>query len=464
MRNNIKSVLIALISLCLFACEDDKYDVGSLFSYPDDQFSFRMIPGEDPFTYYFTSDFTVDPNKYLYTYEILFGDGKSTTDKSGTHEYVVLAGTYEAECRVYTPNGEIKTKTYTLTFTEDNPKAYEDDPESIQYVLTGGKDNTEGKEWSLTAGTGLGDVNGSSGEWWDISGEPALLNDVFVFRPNSIQANGAFYYNNNGDTFMNESLGGLFDDGDITGSFVTNLYTPASDATWEIVARDGKSYLVVHKGFLGYAIAPADLNGAEYEIMEFTATEVKLRYYSDDGNAWYFFLSSEEPAEVIALTGGKDAVNGKTWVLRESPYGIQLTQALTGDVWWDISPATDGAEAAYDDELTFFSSGKAVLTNNGDSYLNEATAGMFSDGNPDGSFVTTQYTPSENAGWKIVSENGKNYLIMSDIFPMYGLSPEIMTQGKYEITELTENSLRLYIVTGDGEWAPGWEYFLVPKQ
>ena len=454
---------MAFVAAIMFAAcspqEFDDYNLGSLYTIGDDQFTFEMTPGSNQWTYNYKVTISVDPVKYPYTYEVRFGDGKIVKDLEGTHKYVVLKGTYIAQCMIFTPNGEITIKEKTITINEDNPEVYQDDLKSPQFALTGGKDNLTGKEWVLITGSGLGPIDGTWGEWWGLNDEPALFNDIFTFKPNSIQPNGKFVYDNNGDTFMNETLGSLFPDGDPAGSFITTHYTPSGDASWEIVVRDGVNWLIVNKGFMGYAISPNDLTKSEYEIMEFSPTEIKLKYYAADGNAWFFILSSEEPEEVVFLTGGRNAENGKGWKLRPNS-GIIMT-SKAGEVWWTVDNSAVGSEAAYDDILTFVSDGKAILNNNGNSYMNETTGGLFSDGKTDGSFVTTKYVPSDNASWKFTTVEDKTSLVLTDVFPMYALSPELMLEGSYELVEITEELLHIIYTGGEDV---NWNYYLVPTE
>ncbi|MDR3061050.1 MAG: hypothetical protein LBU57_02920 [Dysgonamonadaceae bacterium] len=458
------SILVALVATACTPQEFDDYKLGDSYTLTQDQFTFDITPGSGTWTYNFTAAFSVDAVKYPYSYEIRFGDGNVTKDLKGTHEYVVLAGTYTAQCLVYTPNGDVLVKEKTITFTEDNPLVYQDNPASPEFAFTGGKDNLQGKEWMLKAGSGLGPIDQTWGEWWDFGNNYALFNDVFIFQPNNIQKNGKYIYDNNGDTFSNESLAGLFSDGDPAGSFVTYEYIPSSDASWSIEVRNGINWLVINKGFIGYPVTPNDLNKAEYEILSFSPSEIHLKYYSSDGNAWFFFLTSEEPAEVIALTGGSDNPQGKAWKWRpaDAGAGVVMTRTQTGEVWWTIDATAVGAEAAYDDILTFYPDGKVKYENHGGSFMNESTASLFGDGNADGSFITTEYTPSANATWNFTTIDGIMYLALSNVFPMYGLSPELINGGNYEVVEITGDLMHIKYVAGTGEWDVTWNFYLVP--
>jgi len=251
---------------------------------PDDQVSFEMTQGSNEFTYNYSV--SVGVNDIPYTVQIDFGDGTTSTDLSGSHEYVVAAGAYTATCTVKAGNQVVKQQTITLN--NDNPK-----------------------------------------------------------------------------------------------------YDPLAN-----------------------------------------------------------------------LTG-----NGKSWKLRpvSQGSGIIMTRAWTGDVWWVVDDGAAGSEAAYDDVLTFYGDGKAKLDNHGDSFMNESTASLFSDGDASGSFVTKKYVPSDNATWSFSKVGGVSYLKLDNIFPMYAVNPDVITEGMYQIISLSSNLLQLKYVAGDpGEWDPAWNFYLVP--
>jgi hypothetical protein len=139
---NFKFLLVTIMTVLVAACapqELDKYSLGDSYTITQEQFAFEMTPASDEFTYNFSVTFNADPIKYPFTYDIRFGDGKA--DKSdvkkslsyqGTHEYLVLKGTYTAQCIVYVPNGDVLIKEKVITFDNDNEKIYQDDPTSVQ--------------------------------------------------------------------------------------------------------------------------------------------------------------------------------------------------------------------------------------------------------------------------------------------------------------------------------------------
>ena len=467
MKQIIKFTFMAfVVALFMTTCapkEFDDYQLGESYTITQDQVTFTVTPESDIFTYTLTASIGVDAVKYPFTYEIRYGDGGITKNLSSTHEFVVLAGTYTSELLVYTPNGDIVRKTYDIIISQDNPKFFQDDTESLQFALTGGKDNMEGKDWQLGPWTAMRNPDNRNDVWWDFK-DPAILDDVFTFKPNNVKPNGAFVHENNGDSFMNESLGALFPDGDPGGSFVTMFYTPPTNATWEITEEGGKKFLTID-GFFGYAAGPNDLTRTTYEVVSYSPSSIRLVNVSTwDG--WCYELTCEEPKEILDLTGGKEAANGKSWMLRPHSQGsgIIMTRTWTGEVWWTIDAGTVGSEAAYDDILTFYAGGKAKIDNHGDSFMNESTAGLFPDGDSSGSFVTTAYVPSDNASWSFTAIDGVSYLKLVNVFPMYAVNPAVLEEGLYEIVVISEDLIHIKFVAGTGEWDVTWNYYLVPAE
>jgi hypothetical protein len=375
------------VIFALTACtpqEFDEYTLGGSYTITQEQFTFDITRGSDEFTYNFTASFSVDPTQYPYTYEIHFGDGQVTKDLTGSHEYIVFKGTYTAQCLVYVPNGDVVIKEKTITFANDNPNIYQDDPASPQFALAGGKDNAAGKTWVLLSSSGLGPVDATWGEWWQFS-EAALFDDEFTFQPNSIEPNGKFSHNINGATFMNESLGNLFPDGDPENSFVTTAYTPPSDASWEIALKDGKYWLTVKKGFIGYAVTPNDLDKTEYEILSFTPEEIQLKYYSPDNNAWFFFLGSDVPSSPLTGEGSKtwviDGYNTQTSkVAAETGLNIKGFMGLGplnsyGQEWWGAGAGEKSEWTLSDWKITFTSSNQLKIETAGEGYGRKAFDG-----------------------------------------------------------------------------------------
>jgi hypothetical protein len=447
----------AVVSV-LTACapqEFDEYRLGDSYTVTQDQFSFDMTPGSDEFTYNFTASFDADPVKYPYSYEIRFGDGTVTKDLTGSHEYIVLKGTYTAQCLVYVPNGDVVIKEKVIDIVNDNEKVYQDDPASVQYALTGGKDNDDGKVWRLGGGSGLGPGTGTWGEWWNFGNSADLFDDEFTFQPNMIHPNGHFIYNSNGGTFMNESLAGLFPDGDPASSFVTTAYTPPADATWSVALRDGKYWLTIHKGFIGYAISPNDLTQTEYEIMAFSPSEIQLKYYSPDGNAWFFFLVTEIPSNPLTGQGSK------TWVI--DGYNKHTAEVATatglnikgfiglgplhsyGQEWWGAGPGDKSFDnvgwTLYDWTITFTSANQLKIVTQGEGYGRKAFDGEgFTSTAIDGDDMTFVYNGGDYTYTLANATPYQKLTLSGDAFLGYYAGTQ-----EYEIVYLSDTALAVTI-------------------
>jgi len=353
--------LVAIMSLLFMfsSCSEDKYSLRES-NITQDSFTFTATPGSDEWTYDFAIAFAATPNT-VYSAQIVFGDGKSTKGVlTATHEYIALAGaSFTPTCIVTIPDGSTFIKELpAITIKNDNPKALVDDPKSLQYALTGGKENTAGKEWHIGPWTAMRDPNNRDNVWWDFK-NAALLNDIFTFIPNGVETNGKFIYENNGDTHMNESLGSLFADGSTTGSFVTTLFTPPTDATWDISDIGGKTILTIYKGFLGYAFAPSNLEKTQYEILSFSPASIKLVNYDANPSAqiWAWELTSTVAEDPLTGTGSK------TWVIDANNSVAKEVAAATGlniagfmglgplnslsQSWWAAGPQ----EKSYDNTL-----------------------------------------------------------------------------------------------------------------
>ncbi|MDL2221926.1 hypothetical protein LJC35_05190 [Parabacteroides sp. OttesenSCG-928-N08] len=155
------------------------------------------------------------------------------------------------------------------------------------------------------------------------------------------------------------------------------------------------------------------------------------------------------------LTGGCDAPNGKTWRINGAAQGHIGCgeEGADSNNWWNPGPY-ELSSALYDDDFTFILNPEQqmILDNKGASLMNESTAGLFPDGDPSGSFVTTHYQPSESAGWAIVTENGENWLVMSNAFPGYAVNEGAVTNGKYKIVSITETDMHIVFLPGGISW------------
>lgn len=167
----------------------------------------------------------------------------------------------------------------------------------------------------------------------------------------------------------------------------------------------------------------------------------------------------------VNLSGGTDALNGKTWVLDSLAKGHLGVGAAGSDGlgYWSAAPlAKKDAGVLYDDELTFNIVGfSAVLENHGQSYVKifqENTPGYTKVGDYDGDIMVS-YNPAPGT-WFIDEIDGVSYLTLNGATPIFPAFDTGAVNGKYQILKLEENLLVLVCIGGDGN---GWHYQLIPK-
>jgi len=404
MKQIIKFTFMAVaVATMMTACapqEFDNYSLGDSYKITQDQFTFDMTPGKDEWTYNFTVKFNVDPVKNPFSYEVRFGDGQVTKkdlkdglEHKGSYEYVVLKGTYTAQCIVYNPNGDVIIKDKAVVIKNDNDKLFTDDPASLQFALTGGKANSEGKTWFIGPWTAMRDPGNRNSVWWDFK-DPAIMDDLFTFKPNSVQPNGAFTHKNNGNSFMNESLGTLFPDGNTAGSFVTVNYNPPTNATWEVTKADGKTFLTINNGFFGYATAPDDLKKTVYEVISFTTSSIRL-VLASGWDGWCYEITCEMPHDPLTNN------DTKTWVIDANNKHLDEVKAATGknlkghmglgpinsfsQEWWGAAAGDKSYDntlasvghgwTLYDWKITFSSTGQMRIVTAGEGFGRAALDG-----------------------------------------------------------------------------------------
>lgn len=295
MKNIVKFIFaVLLVSGMATSCTPDDNHSMSGDMVTDSMLSFTMTPGADEFTFSFTADIT-NPNLIgMWNVVINFDDlsettvaGRTLTPLTVAHRFEAFAGvptTVTASFR--TPNG-VFTRTQTVTLQNDNA---EENPESLQYLLTGGWENTAGRTWQLGPWTSMRDPNNLGTVWWNFfTAEDGIAGDSrFVFTPNSIRPRGGFTHIPSArGAFINENTHAAFPDGNSEGSFITQYYTPPANATWVIISNSaGEPTHLEVQGFLGYATQPSDLTLTRYSILEWSPERIRLR---GSGN-WFFEL------------------------------------------------------------------------------------------------------------------------------------------------------------------------------
>ncbi|BAX82599.1 PKD domain-containing protein [Labilibaculum antarcticum] len=163
--------------------------------------------------------------------------------------------------------------------------------------------------------------------------------------------------------------------------------------------------------------------------------------------------------KIINLTGGTEALNGKTWVLdslANGHVGIGPTYANPYE-WLSLGavPNSKSASGMYDDKITFNINGFLFkYDNNGDSYVRTAYKDDANYSNQllvDSDYKVDYPAPAPGTFMFDFSDEGDFLSIVSSdgkpLFPMWDCRA---VDGKYEIVEITENSLTLYFKGGEG--------------
>ena len=147
------------------------------------------------------------------------------------------------------------------------------------------------------------------------------------------------------------------------------------------------------------------------------------------------------------LTGGADALEGKTWVVdKDSPGHLALYSAASGEQWYTASPNQKTGRGLYDDEMTFMLSNftyKHVVNNN--VYVNADYGSTFpgavdEDPDPDQKDWIAPYTPKEST-WSLADNGDKTYslTLSNGEFMGYYSGPVV----SYTITTLTADEMTL---------------------
>ncbi len=174
---------------------------------------------------------------------------------------------------------------------------------------------------------------------------------------------------------------------------------------------------------------------------------------------WAFF----ESEELRFLSGGVDALDGKTWALDSLTAGHLGVGPAGGDglAWWAAAPLVKSGVDLYDDRLTFKLVGfEAIYENNGKSYVKDFRGDDPNYSNPvdPGDDLIVDFTPQPGS-WMIEEADGKNYLVLSGPTPIYPMFDTGAKDGRYEILVLEENFMQLVCIGGDGN---AWGYKLIP--
>jgi hypothetical protein len=157
----------------------------------------------------------------------------------------------------------------------------------------------------------------------------------------------------------------------------------------------------------------------------------------------------------IALSGGIDAPDGKTWAIDSLASGhMSVGPAGTdGTSWWAASPLEkSAAKVLYDDLLTFKVDGFSVVyVNHGKSFVKGGRETDPAYSNP----VSTtgdwavDYIPQPGT-WTLEKNGTKNILKLAGSTPIFPCYDAGAKNGEYEIVSIDENFLDLLCTDQDG--------------
>lgn len=158
----------------------------------------------------------------------------------------------------------------------------------------------------------------------------------------------------------------------------------------------------------------------------------------------------------IFLSGGVDALEGKTWAMDSLARGhMSVGEAGTdGTGWWVANPLEKkDALVCYDDRLTFKLDGfKAIYVNNGKSFVKGDRRFDAAYSNP----VSTtgdwavDYPNPQPGSWSLEKRGNKNILKLAGPTPIFPIYDSGAKDGEYEIVSIDENFLDLLCIDVEG--------------
>ncbi|MFA6830665.1 MAG: PKD domain-containing protein [Bacteroidaceae bacterium] len=162
-----------------------------------------------------------------------------------------------------------------------------------------------------------------------------------------------------------------------------------------------------------------------------------------------------------ALTGGPDALNGKTWVFdqyHDGHFGVGPANG-SGPDWWSCPAMGKDDTSLYTQRFTFIQNGVQLKwENNGYIYANASGRDILdssiTEETADGDF-DIPYVPAEMLNFSMNEAAGTLTLSGDAFFGQY------QAVSNYKILSLTEHEMYLYCTSGlDGN---GWFYRLIPE-
>ena len=237
---------------------------------------------------------------------------------------------------------------------------------------------------------------------------------------------------------------------------IENQSTIAGIATWDL----GNGNTATGNKVVGYYPVPENYTislslytngGHATSSQTLTTTETDWAYFSDPN--------------ITMLCGGIEAVSGRSWVLDSLAQGHMGVgpDLANSTTWWSANPLAKSQKGLYDDALNLKLTGfAATYDNKGVSYVKDfrRTDAAYSNPRMNDTDYMVDY-PGPIAGtWSFLTRDGKNYLKLSAPTPIYPCFDTGAADGEYQIIKITENSLELACIGGDGN---AWHYLLIPQ-
>jgi PKD repeat protein len=247
--------------------------------------------------------------------------------------------------------------------------------------------------------------------------------------------------------------------------------TPGADA-FHFVVENTSTITGIATWDLGNGATATGDNAEAYYPVPDTYT-VTLTLYTKGGNAsvtktvettetdWAFF---SDPV-ITLLSGGIEAVNGRSWVLDSLASGHMGVgpDFANSTQWWSASPLAKSQKGLYDDVLNLKLTGfSATYDNKGVSYVKDFRKDDAAYSNPrmNDTDYMVDYAGPISGSWIFLTRDGKNYLKLTGAKPIYPCFDTGAKDGEYQILNITENSLELACIGGDGN---AWHYLLIPQ-
>ncbi|MDK2910377.1 MAG: hypothetical protein PWR20_1944 [Bacteroidales bacterium] len=184
--------------------------------------------------------------------------------------------------------------------------------------------------------------------------------------------------------------------------------------------------------------------GSAFITREHTTTKTDYSYFSDP--------------LILALSGGPEAINGKTWMIDSvtpGHFGVGPSDSYN-PVWWSAGPLEKSPDKIYDDEWTFkLNEFKLEINTKGRTLCsNGAVDRGLSQGyyveriwnNDYDSWVTTNDAKRGNTTWLVDKKDEKYFIRTSPDGAILGFDRG--GSNDYEVLEFNENYLYLRVVNG----------------